>query len=85
MGDLQPPRTCAVARDLHLLASEGLCCVDWKRGSGNGGAVSQVSEAGGEFSESDADTMMGRYVNGEFVVAAAQVLYERVPARDVRR
>jgi hypothetical protein len=44
-----------------------------------------VSEAGGEFSESDADTMMGRYVNGEFVVAAAQVLYERVPARDVRR
>jgi hypothetical protein len=45
-------------------------------GSGNGGAVSQVSEAGGEFSEGDADTIMGRYVNGEFVVAAAQVLYE---------
>jgi hypothetical protein len=43
-----------------------------------------VSEAGGEFSEGEADVIMWRYVDGEFVVAASKVLYERVPGRDVR-
>ena len=50
-----------------------LCCVDWKR------RFRQVSEAGGEFTEGEADTITWRYVKGEFVVAASKVLYERVP------
>jgi hypothetical protein len=35
-----------------------------------------------EFVERDADTIAGRLVGGELVVAAAQVLHERVPSRD---
>ena len=44
-----------------------------------------LSEAVGEFGEGDADTIVERQVDGEFVVAAAQVLHEGVPGRDRTR
>src|SRR5690242_3272062 len=36
----------------------------------------------GEFAACDAYTIAGRPVGGEFIVAAAQILHERVPGRD---
>src|SRR5437867_11851003 len=39
------------------------------------------SEAGREFGEPDPDTITGGHIDGEFVVAAAQVLHERVAGR----
>jgi hypothetical protein len=35
-------------------------------------------ETGSEFGEGDADTIMDGLIDGEFVVATAQVLHERV-------
>ena len=44
------------------------------------------SEAACKFVERDADTLARRLVSGEFVVAATQILYKRVPGGDgVRR
>ena len=39
-------------------------------------------EAGREFVECDPDTVARAVLCGEFVVAAAQLLHERVPSRD---
>ena len=44
--------------------------------------ASVASEAGREFVERDPDSIMDGDVGGEFVVAAAKVLHERVPGRD---
>jgi hypothetical protein len=81
----QPHRQC---RDNHRSGTAGpdirfagSVALIGSGGSGNGTASGQVSEAGGEFSEGDADTIMWRHVNGEFVVAASKVLDERVPSR----
>ena len=41
------------------------------------------SETACERGESDTDAVLGGHVGGEFVVAAAQVLHERVPAATV--
>jgi hypothetical protein len=40
------------------------------------------SEACGEFGEGDADSVVRSFIDTEFVVAATQVLQERVPGRD---
>ena len=40
------------------------------------------SEGAGELGERDADPIMDGHVGGDRVVAAAQVLHERVPGRD---
>ena len=45
-------------------------------------AVAQSSDREGRFVERDADPFMDGQVDGELVVAAAQVLHERMPGRD---
>jgi hypothetical protein len=52
------------------------------RGRIAGDGANVASEVTREIAERDPDSIMGGHVGGEFVVATAQVLHERMTGRD---
>jgi hypothetical protein len=83
--DLEPMQDDATAAgvDAEPQRPAGVCCVERKdRSRTIGYGVSAASEAQGEIVERHPDPIMGGRTSGEFVMAAADVLHERVPGRD---
>src|SRR6266508_4161038 len=62
----------------------GRCCVVGRQPDADsvGGAPRPISDGRGELGEGGGDPELDRLVDGEFVVAAAEVLYEGVSRRD---
>jgi hypothetical protein len=69
-------------RLVDSLFFSGLCCVEAALAARDRAAVRFGSDGAGEFGERGRDAPMGTRINSEFVVAAPNVLHERVTAHD---